>query len=59
MRLFKQAVGQSFVDYLRHFRISKAQEFLVLTEREHSGCKSATGFCDQSYSERSLEVSHE
>jgi AraC-like DNA-binding protein/quercetin dioxygenase-like cupin family protein len=49
MRLFKQAVGQSFVDYLRHFRISKAQEFLVSTEKSISDVSQQTGFCDQSY----------
>jgi AraC family transcriptional regulator, transcriptional activator of pobA len=49
MRLFKQVTGQSFVDYIRHFRISKAQEFLVSTEKSISDVSQQTGFCDQSY----------
>ncbi len=49
MRLFKQVTGQSFVDYVRHFRIAKAQEFLVCTDKSISDVSQQTGFCDQSY----------
>jgi AraC-like DNA-binding protein/quercetin dioxygenase-like cupin family protein len=49
MRLFKQVTGQSFVDYVRHLRISKAQEFLVSTDKSISDVSQQTGFCDQSY----------
>jgi AraC-like DNA-binding protein/quercetin dioxygenase-like cupin family protein len=49
MRLFKQVTGQSFVDYLRRFRISKAQEFLTSTDKSISDVSQQTGFCDQSY----------
>jgi AraC-like DNA-binding protein/quercetin dioxygenase-like cupin family protein len=49
MRLFKQVTGQSFVEYLRRFRISKAQEFLASTDKSISDVSQQTGFCDQSY----------
>ena len=49
MRLFKQVTGQSFVDYIRRFRISKAQEYLVSTEKSISDVSQQTGFRDQSY----------
>jgi len=49
MRLFKQVTRQSFVDYLRHFRISKAQELLISTDKSISDVSQRTGFCDQSY----------
>lgn len=49
MRLFKQVTGQSFVDYVRRFRIVKAQEFLVSTDKSISDVSQQTGFCDQSY----------
>jgi len=48
MRLFKQVTGQSFVDYIRHFRISKAQEFLVTTEKSMSDVSQQTGLCEPS-----------
>lgn len=49
MRLFKQVTRQSFVDYLRRFRISKAQELLIATDQSISDVSQQTGFCDQSY----------
>jgi AraC-like DNA-binding protein/quercetin dioxygenase-like cupin family protein len=49
MHLFKQVTGQSFVDYIRRFRISKAQEFLISTDKSISDVSQLTGFCDQSY----------
>ncbi|MGD1081438.1 MAG: AraC family transcriptional regulator [Candidatus Sulfotelmatobacter sp.] len=41
--------GQSFVNYVRHFRISKAQEILASTDKSISDVSQQTGFCDQSY----------
>lgn len=49
MRLFKRVMGQSFVNYLHHFRIGKAQELLVRTEKSIADVSQETGFCDQSY----------
>ena len=49
MRLFKRVTGQSFVNYLHHFRIAKAQELLASTEKSIADVSLETGFCDQSY----------
>lgn len=49
MRLFKRIVRQTFANYLQEFRISKAQEMLVSTEKSIVDVSLETGFCDQSY----------
>lgn len=49
MRFFKQVTGQSFVAYLNHFRIAKAQELLANTDKSISEVSQEVGFCDQSY----------
>ncbi|MFN0122902.1 MAG: helix-turn-helix domain-containing protein [Blastocatellia bacterium] len=49
MRFFKQVTGQSFISYLNHFRIAKAEELLTKTNLTVSEVSQATGFCDQSY----------
>lgn len=49
MRLFKQVMGQSFTNYLLQFRISKAKELLLSTEKSIVDVGLETGFCDQSY----------
>ncbi|MGH9341074.1 MAG: helix-turn-helix domain-containing protein [Acidobacteriota bacterium] len=49
MRLFKEITGQSFVTYLNHFRIEKAQYLLTYTDRSISEISQDVGFCDQSY----------
>ena len=49
MRFFKQVTGQSFVAYLNHFRIAKAQELLAKTDKSISEVSQDVGFCDQSY----------
>jgi AraC-like DNA-binding protein/mannose-6-phosphate isomerase-like protein (cupin superfamily) len=49
MRFLKAATGQSFLSYLNHFRVAKAQELLVLTNKSISEVSQETGFCDQSY----------
>lgn len=48
-RAFKQMTGQSFVDYLNHFRIAKAQELLATTNMPITDVSLEVGFCDQSY----------
>lgn len=49
MRLFKHATGQSFISYLNHFRIAKAQAMLTSTEKPLAQISQEAGFCDQSY----------
>lgn len=49
MRFFKQVTGQSFVSYLNHFRLAKAQPLLRTTEKPISEISLEVGFCDQSY----------
>lgn len=49
MWFFKQVTGQSFVSYLTHFRIAKAQEMLAATDRSIAEISYQVGFCDQSY----------
>ncbi len=48
-RAFKQLTGQSFVLYLNHFRIAKAQELLSSTSKSIAEVGIEVGFCDQSY----------
>lgn len=49
MRLFKQVTGQSFISYLNHFRIAKAQAVLASSNTPISQVCQEVGFCDQSY----------
>jgi AraC-like DNA-binding protein len=49
MRLFKQVTGQSFISYLNHFRIAKAQALLATTGKPVAEVSQEVGFCDQSY----------
>ena len=46
---FKDATGQSFLAYLNHCRIERAQLLLITTDRSMSDIGQETGFCDQSY----------
>ena len=48
-RTFKQVTGQSFVSYLNHFRVAKAQELLTTSDMPIADIGLDTGFCDQSY----------
>ena len=48
-RAFKHLTGQSFVPYLNHFRIEKAQELLANSRIPISEVGLEVGFCDQSY----------
>ena len=49
MGFFRKATGQSFMAYLRHFRIERAQLLLLTTEKTIAEISRETGFCDQSY----------
>lgn len=48
-RSFKAVTGQSFVTYLNHYRIAKAQELVSSTEKSIAEISLEVGFCDQSY----------
>jgi transcriptional regulator GlxA family with amidase domain len=47
--LFKRVTGQSFARYVKQFRIDRAKEMLIMTDRPISEIGQATGFCDQSH----------
>jgi AraC-like DNA-binding protein/mannose-6-phosphate isomerase-like protein (cupin superfamily) len=49
MSLFKRVTGLSFVSYLNHFRIERAQALLARTEVSMADISQQVGFCDQSY----------
>ena len=48
-RFFKKTTGQSFVTYLNHFRIARAQEVLESSDKTIAEVGLEVGFCDQSY----------
>jgi AraC-like DNA-binding protein len=49
MHLFKEVTGQSFVAYLNHFRVARAQGLLASTGKPIAEISLETGFCNQSY----------
>jgi AraC-like DNA-binding protein/quercetin dioxygenase-like cupin family protein len=49
LRFFKEVTGQSFITYLNHFRIAKAQAMLGSTDMPLTQVSQEVGFCDQSY----------
>jgi AraC-like DNA-binding protein len=49
MNLFKETTGLSFVAYLNHYRVSKAQGLLAASSKPISAIGMETGFCTQSY----------
>ena len=49
MYFFKQVTGQSFLAYLNHFRVAKAQSLLASTDKSISEISQEIGFCDQSH----------
>jgi AraC-like DNA-binding protein/mannose-6-phosphate isomerase-like protein (cupin superfamily) len=49
MSLFKRVTGLSFVIYVNHFRIERAQALLAKTEESMAAISQQVGFCDQSY----------
>ena len=49
MGFFKRATGQSFVTYVNHFRVAKAQELLTTSDMPIADIGRAVGFCNHSY----------
>ncbi len=49
MSFFRRATGQSFMAYLNHCRIERAQALLAMTDKSVSDVSQEMGFCDQSY----------
>lgn len=49
MNSFKHATGVSFMKYLNQYRIQRAQDLLVRTDRSIAEISLETGYCDQSY----------
>ncbi len=49
MWFFNRTTGQSFMAYLKRFRIERAQLLLGTTDRSISEISQEVGFCDQSY----------
>jgi AraC-like DNA-binding protein len=49
MVFFKRATGQSFITYVNHFRVAKAQELLSSSDKPISEISRAVGFCNHSY----------
>ncbi len=49
MSFFKRTTGQSFMAYLNHCRIERAQVLLAMTDKSVSDITQEMGFCDQSY----------
>ena len=49
MYFFKRTTGQSFVSYVNHFRIAKAQVLLATTDKPLASISQEVAFCNQSY----------
>lgn len=49
MICFRQVTGASFMKYLTQYRIQRAQDLLVKTDRSIADISLDTGYCDQSY----------
>jgi len=49
MSVFKRVTGLSFVTYINHYRIERAQALLAQTDESMAGISQQVGFCDQSY----------
>ena len=49
MSFFKRVTGLSFVKYLNHYRIERAQVLLASTDESMAAISQELGFCDQSY----------
>jgi AraC-like DNA-binding protein len=47
--LFKRLTRHSFAQYLKHFRVNRAKEMLIVSAQSISEIGQATGFCDQSH----------
>ena len=49
MSVFKRVTGLSFVTYINHYRIERAQALLAKTDQSIADISQQVGFCDQSY----------
>jgi AraC-like DNA-binding protein len=49
MSFFKQVTGLSFMKYLNHYRVERAQALLANTDESMANISQEVGFCDQSY----------
>jgi AraC-like DNA-binding protein len=49
MSFFKRTTGQSFLSYVTHFRIAKAQALLTTTDKPLASISQELAFCNQSY----------
>jgi AraC-like DNA-binding protein len=49
MKFFKSFTGETFVEYLNHYRLKKASELLTDTDRTILEISEATGFENHSY----------
>lgn len=49
MYFFKRTTGQSFLSYVNHFRIAKAQALLTSTDKPLATITQEVAFCNQSY----------
>ena len=49
MSFFKQVTGLSFMKYLNHYRVERAQALLTNTDESMADISQEVGFCDQSY----------
>jgi AraC-like DNA-binding protein/mannose-6-phosphate isomerase-like protein (cupin superfamily) len=49
MAFFRRVTGQSFLAYLNHFRITKAEGLLVSTEKSVAEVGQEVSFCDQAH----------
>jgi AraC-like DNA-binding protein/mannose-6-phosphate isomerase-like protein (cupin superfamily) len=49
MSVFKRVTGLSFVTYINHYRIERAQALLARTDQSMADISQQVGFCDQSY----------
>jgi len=49
MSFFKQVTGLSFMKYLNHYRVERAQTLLKNTDESMATISQEVGFCDQSY----------
>ncbi len=49
MSFFKQVTGLSFMKYLNHYRVERAQALLMNSDESMACISQDVGFCDQSY----------
>lgn len=49
MNFFKRTTGRSFLAYLNHYRIERAQALLAISDKSVTDISQEMGFCDQSY----------